>query len=544
MAHGKETPRQKMIGMMYLVLTALLALNVSKEILNAFVLVDDSLTVATANFSQNNKLIYDEFGKAAATIDKAKQWNEKALSVKKEADSLYNYLNKLKLRCVKLADGEKAPAIENNKILPALIEAKDNMDKPAQIMIGDNNNGEGKKLKAKIVAFREDLINLIKKEDKKDQVNLINSLQKNLNTADPPKEEGGAPENWESYNFEHRPLIAVTTIMSTMQENIRSAESEITRYLYNKIDAGSTKFNKLEAITTTKSNYILKGNEYSAEVFLAATDTTNRPTITVGNVKQVTKPDGSVDYVIDGPGRVLELNEHGHGVYKIPCGAVGNMKWGGIIQMKRSDGTIINRKFQDDYQVAEASTVISPTKMNVFYIGVDNPVDVSVPGVPADQVTPYIDNGQIMKNGKSSYIVRPRTTGKAIVSVKAKFDNKDRNMGSMVFRVKDIPDPVAKVGGKKGGSIDRNSLMAQAVVLAELEGFDFDAQFRVIEFTVSATIRGFTRDETVKSNKISDAQRDIISGANRGQRIYFQDIKAVGPDGRPRELPTVYFKIQ
>jgi hypothetical protein len=150
----------------------------------------------------------------------------------------------------------------------------------------------------------------------------------------------------------------------------------------------------------------------------------------------------------------------------------------------------------------------------------------------------------MMPNGKTSWIVRPRTEGKAIVSVQAEFDKKRKDMGSMVFRVKGIPDPVAKVAGKKGGSIDRNTLAAQSIVQAELENFDFDAPFRVIEFTVSATIRGFTRDETVKSNKISDAQRDIITGANRGQKIYFQDIKAVGPDGKPRELPTVYFKIQ
>ncbi len=543
MAHGKETPRQKMIGMMYLVLTALLALNVSKDILNAFVLVDDSLTVATDNFSQRNKLIYDEFGKAAA-LNKAKKWNEKALVVRKEADDLYNYLNSLKLRIVKLADGSKAEAVLKDKILPLKIQAKDNTDKPAQIMIGDNNNGEAKKLKAKIAAFRESLLGMVETKDKTKDNPLMSAIEKNLNTKDPPVEEGGSKETWESYYFEHRPLIAVTTIMSTMQNNIRNAESEITRYLYNKIDAGSTKFNKLEGIIIPNSNYILKGNEYSAEVFLAATDTTQKPVITVGNYKKTISEDGVAHYEMVGPGRTLDINEKGRGVYKMPGSAVGNMKWGGIIQIKGSDGSVTTTPFETEYQVAEAATVIAPTKMNVFYIGVDNPVDVSVPGVPGDKVFPTINNGVMVHDSKSSWIVRPRSEGKATVSVQAEFDKKRKDMGSMVFRVKGIPDPVAKVAGKKSGNIDRNTLAAQSIVVAELENFDFDAPFRVIEFTVSATIRGFVREETVKSNKINDAQRDIIASSGKGQKIYFQDIKAVGPDGKPRELPTVYFKIQ
>jgi gliding motility-associated protein GldM len=542
MAHGKETPRQKMIGMMYLVLTALLALNVSKDILNAFVLVDDSLTITTESFSQKNKLIYDEFDKAAAMVTRARPFKDKAVIVRKEADELYNYINSLKVRLVKLVDGNEALAVEKDKISPVKVNAKDNTDKPAQVMIGDNNNGEAKKLRAKIAAFRESLLKMI--DDKKKDITVVNSIEKNLNTADPPTEEGGSHEIWESYYFEHRPLIAVTTIMSTMQSNIRNAESEITKYLFNKIDAGSTKFNKLEGITIPNSNYILKGNEYSAEVFLAATDTTQKPVITVGNVKTTKLADGSYNSEIVGGGEVLQINEKGRGVYKRPCGAIGNMKWGGIIQIKRSDGQVINTPFNAEYQVAEASTVISPTKMNVFYLGVDNPVDVSVPGVPSDKVFPSINNGVIVPNGKSSWIVRPRNEGKATITVQAEFDKKRKDMGSMLFHVKTIPDPIPKVAGKKGGSIDRNTLAAQSVVLADLENFDFETSFRVIEFTVSASIKGFNREELVKSNKISDAQRDIINMATRGQKIYFDNIKAIGPDGRPRELPTLSFKIQ
>ena len=160
--------------------------------------------------------------------------------------------------------------------------------------------------------------------EKKD-TNVINSIIKNLDTKDPPAIEG-EKVTWETHHFEHLPLIAVTTIMSKMQSDVRNAESEITRYLYNKIESGSFKFNKLEPTIIPNSNYILKGNEYQAEVFLAAFDTTQTPTI-----------------IVDGKEIPIK---NGRGIYTAGSGAPGNRKWGGIIQMKATDGTIIEKPFK------------------------------------------------------------------------------------------------------------------------------------------------------------------------------------------------------
>jgi gliding motility-associated protein GldM len=520
MAHGKETPRQKMIGMMYLVLTALLALNVSKTILDAFIMVDNSLTITTDNFNQENIKIYKDFDQAyASNPNRVKPWKDKADEIRKQANSLYDYINSLKVRIVRGADGKKAKAIINNRIDPEKVEAKDNTDKPAEIMVGDHNNGEGKVLKQKIEDFRKVILSYIDKKD----VGMIKAIKENLNT-DPPESKEGSNESWESYHFEHWPLLAVTTIMSKMQSDVRNAESEIIRYLYSKIEMGSFKFNKLEPTIIPNSNYIIKGNDYQAEIFLAAFDTTQTPTILVDN-----KP--------------IEV-KNGRGIYTAASGgAPGTRKWGGIIKLKTTDGGTIEKPFTAEYQVAEATAVISPTKMNVFYLGVDNPVSISVPGVPGDKVFPTITNGSIRKVG-NSYIVNPRQIGNALVTVTAEIDGKKRPMGTMEFRVKPIPDPIPKVAGRKFGNIDRNTLLAQMVVLADLEGFDFDAKFTVTEFTVSASINGFSQDITVKSNKISDAQKNIIRNVQRGQKVYFTDIKAVGPDGRPRDLSTIVFKIQ
>lgn len=519
MAHGKETPRQKMIGMMYLVLTALLALNVSKDILDAFVLVDESLTVTTENFSEKNKLVYDEFDKAyTSNPNKVKKWKDYADQVRKGADELYKMINDLKIQIVQKAD-KKTEAIVKDKVQSGKITTKDNTDIPAQLMVGDNNNGKGKELKNKIIKFRELLLSMV---DKKDGVDVIKSIEKNLNTNDPPAKEG-AQTTWESEHFEHLPLIAVTTIMSKMQSDIRNAESEITRYLYGRIESGSFKFNKLEPTIIANSNYILKGNEYQAEVFLGAFDTTQVPNI-----------------VVDG--KTLPV-KNGRGVYTVSGGAPGNRKWGGIIEMKATDGTIIRKPFNAEYQVAEAQAVVSPTKMNVFYLGVDNPVSVSVPGVPGDKVFPSISNGSIRKIG-NSYIVNPAHQGTATVNVIAEIDGKRKSMGSMDFKVKEIPPPIPKVANRKSGTVEKNILLAQMVVLADLENFDFDAKFTVTEFNVSAAIGGFTQDAPTKGNKITEAQKEIIRKVLKGTRLLFTNIRAVGPDGKTRDLNDIVFKIQ
>lgn len=518
MAHGKETPRQKMIGMMYLVLTALLALNVSKDILDAFVLVDESLTVTTENFSKKNEEVYFDFDKAyASNKNKVQPWKEKADLVRKEANDLFYLLNTLKVKIVKKTEGDSL-AITKQKVDPSKIKAKDNKDVAAEIMVGTNNNGEAVKLKQKIELFRKHLLSMV---DKKDS-SVIVSIEKNLDTKDPEAKEG-EKQTWESEHFEHLPLIAVTTIMSKMQSDVRNAESEITRYLYNKIESGSFKFNKLEPTIIANSNYILKGNEYQAEVFLAAFDTTQTPNI-----------------VVDG--KTLPI-KNGRGVYTVSGGAPGNRKWGGIIQMKATDGTVIEKPFKAEYQVAEATAVISPTKMNVFYLGVDNPVSVSVAGVPGDKIFPTINNGVIQKVG-NAYVVRPRQTGNASITVVAEIDGKKKPMGSMDFRVRPIPDPVPKVANRKSGSVDRNTLLAQMVILADLENFEFDAKFYVTEFTVSASINGFTQDQMAKNNKITEAQKNIIRNAQKGSRVIFTGIKATGPDGRLRDLNDIVFKIQ
>jgi hypothetical protein len=538
MAGGKETPRQKMIGMMYLVLMAMLALNVSVTVLDAFVVVDRSLNKTTENFSQQNENTYREFAKRFAENPvRVKPWKDKADEVKFKADELFNYIQDLKKQIVIVAEGEETDAIDaEGRIIGDLIGAKESTNPPAQVMLAEINP-KATQLKKAIEEYRDFLLNIVDESN----TTLRQSIESNLDTSDPPPKDG-ATVSWESNHFYYMPLIASITLMSKMQADVRNSEADAINYLVNQIDAGSFMFNALEATVIPRSNYVLRGNEFEASVFIAAFDTTQAPEILIGQYESFRRDDGTVDYRMLGNPQPLPV-EHGKGVYKARPGTTGYHNWGGLIRLRAPDGSFISRPFKSEYQVAEPSLIVSPSKMNVFYMGIENPVEISIPGLAADQITATINNGTLRRISASSYIVIPNRLGQATVSVTANIDGTARNMGSTIFRVRAVPDPVATVAGREGGTIARGILAAQTGVLAEMKDFDFDLTFTVRSFTVSSVRGGFVTDQRSTSNRMTEAQKDIIRTAGSGARVYFDDIIAVSPTGEERRLNTIGFVI-
>ncbi len=543
MGHGKETPRQKMIGMMYLVLTAMLALNVSADILNAFVLVDDGLVKTTANFVAKNETAYGIFDaqmeKSAAKVG---PFRDKALSVKDMADQLAYDIQELKVEIVKYCDGDDAPSLTPTEwivgakretkptydINDALIESKDNLDKPAELMIVKK---KGEDLKGKIEAYRTHLLSMTT------DPSVQNAIKESLNTDAPPPKKDGTVQTWESSHFEFIPMVAVITMMSKLQSDIRNAEADVIQNLLAQIGATDTKVNKMEAIVMSKSSYVLKGNEYEARIILAAYDSLQKPKIFIGPYKKTAS-----GYEMVGEGRELPYDAKGRAIFKSSAG-VGNYTLQGLLQMVTPEG-IMNYPFMSEYQVGEASAVIAATKMNVLYIGVDNPVSYTVSGVPSDKVSASITQGSLKRSGNEWVaVLNPNAKGISTITVTANIEGQNRVMGTMDFRVKTIPDPVAKVAGKIGGRIDKATLSAQMAVIAAMENFDFDLKFNVTEFTVSAVVKGFAQTKSTKGARISDEQKALLNSLTKGSKVYFEDIKVVGPDKKERELPIIGFTI-
>ncbi|MCB2197018.1 MAG: gliding motility protein GldM [Bacteroidetes bacterium] len=543
MGHGKETPRQKMIGMMYLVLTAMLALNVSAEVLDAFDTVDKGLVKTTEIYTQKNEGLYQEFNQQyAQNQQKVGPWKEKADEVKRRSDELINYIQDIKIEIITAngqGDPEEGVIGEEGKIHGDHIKGKDKSDVATNIMIGEHD-GKAFELRKKIEEYREFMLGLVDEDNQ----SLIHSITTNLDTSDPPKTDDGEKKDWETKNFYGLPLAAVFPILTKMQLDIRNSEAEVVQYLFNQISAGSIPFNKLEATVIPNTSYVLQGNEYKADVFIAAFDTTAAPIVLIGEYDSTYNEEtGSYEY--DMVGRYDSLDVvNGRGKFSRMGQSLGTQKWGGIIRLKDPDGNYITKTFERTYNVAKANVVVSPDKMNVFYVGVDNPVSISIAGVDGDKISPSITNGRIKPVSAGKYIVNPKRPGNSLVTVFAEIDGVQKNMGTAPFRVKGLPDPVVQVAGKKGGKIERNVLAAQTGVFAVMEDFDFDLEFKIIEFTVSTTDRGgYYISESTKGNIFTPSQKGLIKNLRRGQRLNIEDVKAIGPDGSVRPLAPIVFEL-
>ena len=537
MARLKETTRQKLINMMYLVLTAMLALNVSNEVLDAFVVVDDGLAETTQRAEQKNGAVYEDFERQAAlNPDKAGAWKDKADMVHASSDSLVAYVQRLKQQIVRLAEGRRTQAIRADGTIDGRqINAKENMDYASQMMIQER---KGEELREKLDAYRELLLSLVADGDTVLQTSLNGSLNtQRVTTRD------GMHTSWESYYFENMPLMAALANLSKIQGDVRNAESDVLQHLMTQIDIGAYKFNKLDALVLSSSDYVLSGETYEAQVIMAAYDSTTSPAVYIGDWRSRKLPDGTTDYeMISTRDSIRVLN--GKGLYRRIAGAPGIYSWKGLVQIRNNDGTYTRRPFEASYQVGTPNAVISATKMNVLYVGVDNPVTATVSGVPNESVSVRIDNGTITKDGAGGYIVRPGTAGEnATITVSAMVNGVQKTMGTMLFRVKEVPDPVAKIGDKKGGTIDKATLAAQIALQAELEYFDFDMKFTIVEFKVSGLVDGFLQEKASSSARLTDEQKALINRLSKNSKVYFEDIKAQAPDGTIRELAPMQFRI-
>lgn len=545
MGHGKETPRQKMIGMMYLVLTAMLALNVSKEAVEAFKNVDKGLTKTIVNYIKKNNLTYEEFERAYAENPvKAGPWRSKAIQVKERSNELFDFMQDLKIEIILTAEKEGTEAVKGREIFVDHIKIIDDNNIPSEILIGSDENGKANDLRALINDYREFLIETIDGEN----ISVEGSVMESLNT-DEAKAPDGSVERWENNTFHALPLVAVITILSKLQVDVRNAETDVLNFLFDQIDASEFKFNKLVPTVITNSSYVMRGNEYQASVFIAATDTTKQPDIYVGQFRTTPNADGTKSYEMIGDYETLEINDQGQGIYRKNASSVGDKKWGGLINMSAPDGSIVSYPFDATYSVGAPNVVVSPTAMNVLYVGLNNPIDISVPGVGSDAISASMTNGNIkrgrLKKYRGEWVAKPTTAGKdASVNVSAVVNGERMRFPPYKFRVHNIPAPLAQFAGMTEGSVAKNIALAQPGVFAVLEDFLFDLEYTVTSFTMTITVKGFEREQSSSSARVTQKQRDLINMLSRGNKLYITGIKAIGPDKKTRSLPAIILTIK
>ncbi|MDA0731559.1 MAG: gliding motility protein GldM [Bacteroidetes bacterium] len=575
MAGAKETPRQKMIGMMYLVLTALLALNISKEVLNGFVKVENSLRTTQETLSSK---IHDTYTllelKYNSNQEKVGPFYDESQVIVEKSNTLIKYITKLKAHCLATSEGdfEEQVALDFEKYLGTdefgndtvlnikYIGKKDEFQALTTYMIGGKSHapkvGEwtANGLKLSLEAYSEYLKSLdvtdINGVRRTISANFLKSLDERFSFE---KEiEDGKEILWEAANFYDVPLAAVIPLMSKMIIDVQDAEEDALSWLLGAIESKSLKFSEVMPLTIPLSNYILRGDTVRASIFLAAFDRTKKPEVYIDPNKWDGKDSTDLDYVGLGI-EPLAVNEQGQGLLAMSSKGMtlGQYQYKGVIRYQGAEGDMQSLQFfTPTFTIAEAALVVSPTKMNVFYRGVPNPVEISVPGVANNKLRVSISNGHsIKKQQDGTYIVDPATSTankEAVISVMGEMaDGSINNLGSSNFRVKRIPDPVPFWAGKMPSdrTITKNEVLSFAPLAGKMDNFDFDVKVLVKSFTIRLSKDGTFKELNSPNNRITSDMKALLNRVKRGDTIYFEDIIVGMPDGTERMVASLKLKI-
>jgi gliding motility-associated protein GldM len=501
MASGNLSPRQKMINMMYLVLTALLALNVSREVMDAFYEVMLGQQASIETVENQNSSLYSAFNSAANDNEaKAGPWRDKAVQVKQKADNLYNMIEDMKDELVLRSGGE-------DEEVPGKPKKMDDREVSPNYFLIEQN---GPKLKSAMADFRDFL-----KQESAGNSSLQDALDHTFDLSDHMHD--GASITWEAAKFEHYPLISVMTFLTGMQSDIRTSEANVIDHLYTNINARDIKVTGVMPIVIPKSTFVTQGDKYEAQVLLAAFDDTQDPTFVIN-------------------GQEINAEDIVNGVANISFPATGNgtKTWNGEIRLLTNGEVKTFPIGEQSYNVAPPSVVISPTKMNVLYRGVDNPLEISVPGVDPSNL---IVNGPGVKKSGSEYIADvTRNSGgtmKIAVSVR-EADGSTKSMGSKEFRVKNLPDAAGEIFGKSEGLMSAN-LIKKAKVEAKFNNFDFELPLKVTSFQI--IIPPFAPIDC-KGNTLNSNAKAALDKAKPGTPVIIRNIKAATEKGiKPKVAP-------
>ncbi len=570
MAEKKLSPRQRMINMMYLVLTALLALNVSKEVLQSFFEVNKGIERTTTNFNLKNEETYSAFDNAAENNPaKYQEVKAKAYAVRKIAGEVTMYIQEMKYDLVSSSDGgevylglaidildkdgkpieEKAYIDKKFKELPAphkflpigWLKNKSDRDASGDLFFPKLGERRASVLKSKIEEYKALLI-----QNANDETSLIANI--NLVCDVSNKGSGKKLQTWEEYNFVDMPSVGALTILSKIQSDLRNIEADVINYLKRDIDSKSLKFSSAEGIQIPKTNFVLRGDSFRAEIFITAKNENQNPDIYVGEYDSL----GGGKYEMRGTVDTIKV-VNGKGIFTTRTTSEGLKKWGGLIAMKTENGTKMY-PFSGEYLVAAKTAVVSPTKMNILYLEVDNPLKISVPGYTAGEISAVINNGKIspVKKTLGEYSARPSKKGKALVSLYANVDGRRTKMGDMPFRVKQVPPPKAKVRfalNVNGTMVIEKMRMVNAGGLeAELKDFDFKGiNYMITSYHLSGMYKGEQQHQDVKGPEFSKQMLGIIRNTKAGNTITISSIKARRTDTKgtaERDLDPLVLTIK
>lgn len=521
---ARMSPRQRMINLMYIVLTAMLALNVSSDVLNGFRQVQDSLQATTENMTARNESQFRYLEQLyRQNPEQMDTYYRQGKQVRDSALMLYNEIEAIKVEIARNADGAKG----NYKNLVN----EDNLNASTDILLNPLTN-RGARLRNRIDDYRKLVTARISDPDKR------KAYEQMLSTAVPRRPGTVGATTWEQASFENMPAIAAITYLTHLQNNIRQAESEAMSSIVTSansiysINPTDVRVNKLNAYVIPQSTMLIRGGQYQADIVLAAIDTTAAPRIVVGG-REI-------------PG--------GH--FTAGAGSTGTFTYSGFIEVLSADGSASKYPFSSSYTVIEPMATISPTMMNVLYAGIDNPISISVPGVPMSSVSASITSGSLTRNG-DLWVAHVSAVGSECeIKVSAEVEGRSMQVGSMKFRIRKLPDPLPYIAVKDGAGnasqykgsprrITKAQLMSATGVSAALDDGILNITYQVVSFsTVSFDQMGNAIPENSAGGHFSPRQINQFKQMKAGKSFFISNIKAKGPDGITRDIPPMEVKLQ
>ena len=508
-----NSARQKMINLMYLVFIAMMALNVSVEVLDGFELVEIGLKKTIAETSHRNELVMKQLtSHYNENKSKAANWYYLGVSVKQQSDSLYNHIEDLKLQIVKKSDGKNG-TLDN-------IKRPDHLDAASRVMLNPVDK-KGKKLREDIEKYRDHLLDLVQNPAQKEIIASLLDMKI-------PKGSKLASENWETAMFERMPVAGAITLLTKLQGDVRNVEGEILTALIRSIDVGDYRVNDIRAMVIPQSQIVMRGTPYRANIVLAAVDSTKRPDIFIGN-KRLESADGT---------------------YVGGSGAIGPQKFSGYIELPQPDGTSKQYPFSETYYVTEQTATIAPTMMNVLYESIDNDMEIAIPGVPSGSVRATISAGTITQKAGNVWTARPPTNATTVnVTLMADVAGGSPISQSKEFRVRPLPpaqpfiayrDASGTMRKFTGGTMAKRSLIEAEGIQAAIDDGILDIPFNVTGFELTFyDSMGNAIPEVSQSGRFTDRQKEMIRNLARGKRFYITRVKATDPGGKAQNLATI-----
>ena len=481
--------RQKMINLMYLVFIAMLAMNMSKEVLSAFGFMNEKLTENNVSTTEKNNEAYANLAtKASEQAAKFGKLNEQANEIKKYSNEFYSYLGELKTKMT--ADIEDKTDYES-------------MDKTAFLDVyffkGDGFTPEGEEFLNKINSYRTNVNSALGVGNSFEDI-----LNKRFNTDDATDKDGNIIP-WLKYRYEGFPLVASLTNFTQMQADIKNTEADIVSSLLGGKLEESLSLNNYKGIVALDKNAYFAGEKVTGKIVLGRYDATMVPDNVTLN------------------GRDYKNIQSGQVIIDMPAGNVGNHDIKGKIAFTQN-GEVVEVPFESSYSVIPepSNAVVSADKMNVVYRGLSNPISVSLPGVGDNNLNVSVAGGSLT-GSRGKYVLKPGGGKIATINVSAKLSSGKTVNSKATFRIKDIPPAVGLVRNQSGTVRMPKSGLANSPITAGYEDFDFELKVRVTGFKIK--IPG-QLTIIVNGDRLTAAAKQKLNRAKRGDQINIYDIKA------------------